>query len=162
MDGDTTKNKNSHSEILERFQSGEIQILVGTQMVTKGLDFGNVTLVGIMHADRLLAFPDFRAIERSFQIMVQVAGRAGRGEIEGLVLMQTTQPDHWIYPLVMQHDYKTFYEKEIHERYQYAYPPFIRIVQLTLKNKNEYELEETSKFVTQLLRQNFNEGILGP
>jgi primosomal protein N' (replication factor Y) len=162
MDGDTTKNKNSHAEILERFQSGEIQVLVGTQMVTKGLDFGNVTLVGIMHADRLLAFPDFRAVERSFQIMVQVAGRAGRGEQHGLVLIQTTQPEHWIYPLVMQHDYKTFYEKEIHERYQYAYPPFIRIVQLTLKNKNEHEVEETAKFMAQLLRQNFNEGILGP
>ncbi len=162
MDGDTTKNKNSHSEILERFQSGEIQVLVGTQMVTKGLDFGNVTLVGIMHADRLLAFPDFRAIERSFQIMVQVAGRAGRGEHKGLVIIQTTQPEHWIYPLVQKHDYATFYEKEIQERYQYAYPPFIRMVQLTLKNKNEFELEETAKFTTQLLRQSFAEGILGP
>ena len=162
MDGDTTKNKNSHGEILERFQSGEIQVLVGTQMVTKGLDFGNVTLVGIMHADRLLAFPDFRAVERSFQIMVQVAGRAGRGEHKGLVIIQTTQPEHWIYPLVQKHDYATFYEKEIQERYQYAYPPFIRMVQLTLKNKNEFELEETAKFTTQLLRQSFAEGILGP
>ena len=162
LDGDTTKNKNSHSEIIERFQNGEIQILIGTQMVTKGLDFGNVTLVGIIHADRLLAFPDFRAVERSFQIMVQVAGRAGRGENHGNVLIQTTQPEHWIYPMVTQHQYEPFYEKEIQERYQFAYPPFVRIVQLTLKNKNEKELEETTQVVTQLLKQTFLEGVLGP
>ena len=162
LDGDTTKNKNSHSEIIERFQNGEIQILIGTQMVTKGLDFGNVTLVGIIHADRLLAFPDFRAIERSFQIMVQVAGRAGRGDNPGKVLIQTTQPEHWIYPMVMQQQYEPFYEKEIQERYQFAYPPFIRIVQLTLKNKNEKELEETTQVIAQLLKQTFLEGVLGP
>jgi primosomal protein N' (replication factor Y) len=162
MDGDTTKNKNSHSEILERFQNGEINILVGTQMVTKGLDFGNVTLVGIIHADRLLAFPDFRALERSFQIMVQVAGRAGRGDQPGSVFIQTTQPDHWIYPLIQKHQYEAFYEKEITERYHFAYPPFIRLIQLTLKNKNESEVEETAVFLSQLLRQTFSEGILGP
>jgi primosomal protein N' (replication factor Y) len=105
LDGDTTRNKNSQAEIVERVMEGEIDILVGTQMVTKGLDFENVTLVGVIHADRLLAFPDFRAIERTFQLLTQVAGRAGRSKSEGKVLIQTTQPEHWIYPLVIENNY---------------------------------------------------------
>lgn len=162
LDGDTTRNKNSQAEIVERVMGGEIDILVGTQMVTKGLDFENVTLVGVIHADRLLAFPDFRAIERTFQLLTQVAGRAGRSKTEGKVLIQTTQPEHWIYPLVIENNYKEFYKKESKERFHFAYPPYVRLVRLILKNKKEEEVDETAQFMAQRLHDIFSEGILGP
>lgn len=162
MDADTTRNKNSQADIVERVQSGEVDILVGTQMVTKGLDFANVALVGVIHADRLLAFPDFRALERSFQILVQVAGRSGRGEDLGQVLIQTTQPQHWLYPLIKENKYKDFYKKEIQERFQFGYPPFVRMVRLVLKNKNEQEVEMTAQYLVEQLRGKLKEGILGP
>ncbi len=162
LDGDTTRNKNSQAEIVERVMEGEIDILVGTQMVTKGLDFENVTLVGVIHADRLLAFPDFRAIERTFQLLTQVAGRAGRSKSEGKVLIQTTQPEHWIYPLVIENNYLEFYKKESKERFHFAYPPYVRLIKLILKNKKEEEIEETSQYLAQRLHELFQEGILGP
>jgi primosomal protein N' (replication factor Y) len=162
LDGDTTRNKNSQAEIVERVMDGEIDILVGTQMVTKGLDFENVTLVGVIHADRLLAFPDFRAIERTFQLLTQVAGRAGRSKAEGKVLIQTTQPEHWIYPLVMDNNYLEFYKKESNERFHFGYPPYVRLVKLTLKNKKEEEIEETAQYLAQRLHEIFKEGVLGP
>jgi primosomal protein N' (replication factor Y) len=162
LDGDTTKNKNSQAEIVERVMDGEIDILVGTQMVTKGLDFENVTLVGVIHADRLLAFPDFRAIERTFQLLTQVAGRAGRSKAEGKVLIQTTQPEHWIYPLVIENNYLEFYKKESKERFHFAYPPYVRLIKLVLKNKNEDEIEDTAQYLAQRLHELFKEGILGP
>jgi primosomal protein N' (replication factor Y) len=141
---------------------GVIDILVGTQMVTKGLDFENVTLVGVIHADRLLAFPDFRAIERTFQLLTQVAGRAGRSKAEGKVLIQTTQPEHWIYPLVIENNYLEFYKKESKERFHFAYPPYVRLIKLVLKNKNEDEIEDTAQYLAQRLHELFKEGILGP
>ncbi|MEY2938787.1 MAG: primosomal protein [Bacteroidota bacterium] len=162
MDADTTRNKNSQADIVERVQSGEVDILVGTQMVTKGLDFPNVALVGVIHADRLLAFPDFRALERSFQILVQVAGRAGRSKELGHVLIQTTQPDHWLYPLIRENRYADFYKREIQERHQYAYPPFVRMIKLILKNKIENEVEATAKYLVEQLRGKLKEGIMGP
>lgn len=162
MDADTTRNKNSQADIVERVQSGEVDILVGTQMVTKGLDFANVALVGVIHADRLLAFPDFRALERSFQILVQVAGRSGRGDDLGQVLIQTTQPQHWLYPLIKENKFKEFYKKEIQERFQFGYPPFVRMVRLVLKNKNEQEVEMTAQYLVEQLRGKLKEGILGP
>lgn len=162
MDADTTRNKNSQADIVERVQSGEVDILVGTQMVTKGLDFANVALVGVIHADRLLAFPDFRALERSFQILVQVAGRAGRGNDPGQVLIQTTQPEHWLYPLIKENKYLDFYKKEIQERYRFGYPPFVRMVKLILKNKNEQEVETTAQYLVEQLKGKLKEGILGP
>lgn len=162
LDGDTTRNKNSQAEIVERVMDGEIDILVGTQMVTKGLDFENVTLVGVIHADRLLAFPDFRAIERTFQLLTQVAGRAGRSKTEGKVLIQTTQPEHWIYPLVIENNYQEFYKRESKERFHFAYPPYVRLVKLILKNKKEEDIEETAQYLAQRLHELFPEGILGP
>ena len=162
MDADTTRNKNSQADIVERVQSGEVDILVGTQMVTKGLDFANVALVGVIHADRLLAFPDFRALERSFQILVQAAGRSGRGDDLGQVLIQTTQPQHWLYPLIKENKYKDFYKKEIQERFQFGFPPFVRMVRLVLKNKNEQEVELTAQYLVEQLRGKLKEGILGP
>ncbi len=162
MDADTTRTKNSQADIVERVQSGEVDILVGTQMVTKGLDFANVALVGVIHADRLLAFPDFRALERSFQILVQVAGRAGRGNDPGQVLIQTTQPQHWLYPLIKENRYLDFYKKEIQERYQFGYPPFVRMVRLILKNKKEQEVETTAQYLVEQLKGKLKEGILGP
>lgn len=162
MDLDTTRSKNSYQKIIADFESGHTQILVGTQMVTKGLDFDNVSLVGILNADRMLNYPDFRSIERSFQIMMQVAGRAGRKSKRGRVLIQTYNPDHWLLDMVTVGDYKSFYEKEIRERQQYAYPPFVRMMQLTLKHKEEDLVKQAAIEVGKILRPLLGEHLLGP
>jgi primosomal protein N' (replication factor Y) len=113
LDLDTTRTKNAYEEILDDFENRKIHILIGTQMVSKGLDFDNVSLVGILDADMLLKRPDFRAYERSYQLMSQVAGRAGRKQKRGKVIIQTSDPDHWVIKLVEQHDYRNFYKNEI-------------------------------------------------
>ena len=134
LDLDTTKTKNAYANIIGEFEQGEIDILVGTQMVSKGLDFDRVSLVGVYNADKMINFPDFRASERAFQLITQVSGRAGRREKKGKVLIQTANPQNRILQFVIANDYKGFYESEVFEREGYNYPPFSRIIQVTIKD----------------------------
>src|SRR5207247_6561019 len=137
MDSDVLKKKDDSRRILGDFRLGKIDILVGTQMIAKGLHFPNVTLVGIIYADLSLHMPDFRAGERTFQLLTQVAGRAGRGDIEGEVFVQAFTPFHPAIQYARRHDFRGFYEQEIEFRQQLKYPPFSRIALLTLKGRNE-------------------------
>ncbi|WP_378175088.1 primosomal protein N' [Aquimarina sp. SS2-1] len=162
MDQDTTRGKHGYEKIINKFEEGEIDILVGTQMLTKGLDFRNVTLVGIMNADNLLNFPDFRAHERSFQLMLQVAGRAGRTRKRGKVLIQTYNPFHQILQQVSINDYKGMYKDQIEERYQYKYPPFYRIIKITGRHKDYNKVNEATLWLAKSLAMTFKENVLGP
>lgn len=162
FDYDTTRTKTAHEKIITAFANKESNVLVGTQMVTKGLDFDSVALVGIISADQLLNFPDFRAHERSFQLMEQIAGRAGRREKTGHVIIQTYQPQHDIIKAVLKHDYKEFYDKEIVEREKYNYPPFKRLISITIKNKDFYVLNDASNYLAMELATLFGDNLLGP
>ena len=162
LDLDTTRAKNAYEEILNDFDNGLIDILIGTQMVTKGLDFDNVYLVGILDADMLLNRPDFRAYERSYQLMSQVSGRAGRLKKQGKVIVQTGDPDHWVLKLIANHDYKGFYDNEIIERQNFNYPPFYKVISLTLKHKDINLVEVASKELATMLRLTFKERVIGP
>lgn len=134
MDLDTTRNKHGYQRLLDEFGSGNLDILVGTQMITKGLDFGRVTVVGIWDGDRILNFPDFRAGERAFQQITQVAGRAGRREVQGQVILQTRDPETQIYAQVIKGDYFEFFNHEIHDRKKFYYPPFVKLVKITTRH----------------------------
>lgn len=162
LDLDTTRSKNAYSNILGEFDSGQIDILIGTQMVSKGLDFDNVNLVGILDADMLLNRADFRAFERSFQLMTQVAGRSGRRKKRGKVILQTGDPDHWVIQKVIEHDYVGFYKSEIIERKNYFYPPFFKIIQITLKHRDENLIIASSQQLADSLKSVFKERVLGP
>jgi primosomal protein N' (replication factor Y) (superfamily II helicase) len=162
MDLDTTRGKYSLQKLVNDFESKRLDILVGTQMVTKGLDFGHVSLVGILHADQLMNFPDFRAYERSFQLMAQVAGRAGRRAKQGEVIIQTFNPEHPVVKAVIANDYFSVYHNELAERMQFHYPPFHRLIRLTLKTKDQVLLDNGAQFLTDQLRQHFGSRILGP
>ena len=162
LDLDTTRTKNSYQRILTDFDNREIDILVGTQMVTKGLDFDNVSLVGILDADAMLRRPDFRAFERSYQLMSQVAGRAGRKSKRGTVIVQTMDPDNWVIRHVIDHDFTGFYKNEIIERKNYAYPPFFKIIQFTIKHRKAEDLSAISAEFADELRKLFGDRILGP
>lgn len=153
MDSDTTAAKHAHEEILGRFRSGAIDILIGTQMIAKGLDFPNVTLVGVIGADTSLQLPDFRAAERTFQLLTQVAGRAGRGDIPGDVFFQTFNPVHYAITTARHNDYATFFDQEIEFRRQLGYPPFSRITLLTLSGPDEHALSEAARALGQRLRE---------
>lgn len=145
MDVDNTTKKGSHERILKDVKNGEVDILIGTQMISKGLDFPNVTLVGIIAADISLNLPDFRAPERTFQLVTQVSGRAGRGDVEGKVILQTYEPEHYSILASKEHDYKKFYEMEIKIRKEFNYPPYTSIINIVLGSKDEIKLEEVSK-----------------
>lgn len=162
LDLDTTRSKNAYANILNEFDNGNIDILIGTQMVTKGLDFDNVNLVGILDADMLINRADFRAFERSFQLMTQVAGRSGRREKRGKVIVQTGDPDHWVIEKVIGHDFVGFYKAEVIERENFFYPPFYKIISITLKHKNENELNRAAADLADQLRASFKERVLGP
>jgi len=162
LDLDTTRAKNAYEEILNDFDNGFIDILIGTQMVTKGLDFDNVYLVGILDADMLLNRPDFRAYERSYQLMSQVSGRAGRLGKQGRVIIQTGDPDHWVIQLVAEHNYQKFYENEIIERKNFNYPPFYKVISLMVKHKNINLVELASKELATNLKEIFKERVIGP
>ncbi len=162
MDQDTTRGKYGYEKIINRFEQGEIDIMVGTQMLSKGLDFRNVSLVGIMNADNLLNFPDFRAHERSFQLMQQVSGRAGRTKKRGKVLIQTYNPYHQILQQVSVNDYKGMYTDQIEERHQYKYPPFYRIIKITGKHKDYNRTNEAMNWLAKSLKNIFKENVLGP
>jgi primosomal protein N' (replication factor Y) len=162
MDLDTTRSKHAYHEILTAFDQGDIDILVGTQMVTKGLDFEHVALVGVLNADQMLHFPDFRSFERAFQLMTQVAGRAGRKHERGNVIIQTYQPDHFVILKVMEHDYHGMYEQELRERRKYHYPPFMRLIKLNCRHKDETYLKEGVGVLASMLREKFGDRVIGP
>jgi primosomal protein N' (replication factor Y) (superfamily II helicase) len=162
MDLDSTRAKNAYQTIITDFENRNVDVLVGTQMITKGLDFDNVGLVGILSADKMLHYPDFRSFERSYQLMSQVAGRAGRKQKRGKVVIQTYDPHHWIIGKVMQHDYEGLYAQEIIERKNFGWPPFFRLIQVRLKHKNADTLEMGAATLGKELRNVFNERVLGP
>ncbi len=162
MDYDTTRGKYAFHRIISSFQAQEIDVLVGTQMLSKGLDFTNVSLVGVLNADTMLNFPDFRAHERSFQMLVQVSGRAGRAEKRGKVVIQTFNPDHQILQQVTLNDYKTMFKEQLLERWNFKYPPYYRLIKITLKHKDYNKLILAADWLGQSLRNYFNEWILGP
>ena len=162
MDQDTTRGKFGFEKIIDSFKNQEIQILVGTQMLAKGLDFNNVSLVGIMNADTMLYHPDFRAFERSFQMMTQVAGRAGRSEKQGKVVIQTYNPEHNTIQQVTRNDYVGMYKEQLYDRQIYKYPPYFRIIRLTLKHRDFDKVKEGSMWLYQVMSQNLNMPVLGP
>lgn len=154
MDLDTTGKKNSHEEILNRFKSKNIDVLIGTQMISKGLDFPNVTLVGVVAADLTLNLPDFKASERTFQLLTQVAGRAGRGDDKGNVVIQTYNPDHYSIIHAKNHDYKGFYEEEIKLREAFNYPPFTNIISLVFSSTKHKLLEKITNMIWDVIIKN--------
>lgn len=162
MDQDTTKGKFGFEKIINSFKNREIDILVGTQMVAKGLDFDNVTLVGVMNADNMLYHPDFRALERAFQMMTQVAGRAGRASKIGKVLIQTYNPSHNTIQQVLNNDYDGMYLEQLHERRIYKYPPFYKLIKFTLKHRDYDKLNQGSKWLYDVLSANLDVIVLGP
>lgn len=164
MDVDTTRKKGAHEKILQDFGQGKADILLGTQMIAKGLDFPNVTLVGVLNADTSLNLPDFRAAERTFQLLTQVAGRAGRAEKEGEVIIQTYNPKNYAIQLAKEQDYEAFYAYEMKVRHQLAYPPYFYTVGLTFSHKSEEVLVQKSFEVLHLLKDQLSDQvkILGP
>ncbi|MEM1137110.1 MAG: primosomal protein N' [Bacteroidota bacterium] len=163
MDLDTTRKKYSYQKILEEFGSGKTDILVGTQMVSKGLDFDHVNLVGIFDIDRLIYFPNFRSHERAFQLIAQVSGRAGRRSEQGKVAIQTAYPAHPLLQNIIRYDYEAFYKKEIYERKNHAYPPFTRLIRLTLKHQEKKEVANQAVRLTTKLKKKLGEKrVLGP
>ncbi|MBT0608182.1 replication restart helicase PriA [Aequorivita echinoideorum] len=162
MDQDTTKGKNAYGKLIESLENEEIDILVGTQMLAKGLDFRNISLVGVMNADNLLNFPDFRAHERSFHLLQQVSGRAGRTKKRGKVLIQTYNPYHQILKQVSVNDYRAMYKEQLEERYQYKYPPFFRIIKIVFKDKNLERVQKAATWFGQALELKLHENVLGP
>lgn len=162
MDLDSTAQKNRYMEILADFEDHKIDILVGTQMVTKGLDFNNVSVVGILSADNLISFPDFRAYERSFQQMTQVSGRAGRHGHRGKVIIQTYQPYHQAIRDAMANDYISMYKSQIVERRVFRYPPYYRLIDITLRHKEESVVNTAAARYAALLREKFADRVMGP
>lgn len=162
MDVDSVRGKKAHDNLIQLFEQHRLDVLVGTQMVVKGLDFDKVSLVGILDADGLLSFADFRVNERAFQLMEQVSGRAGRKHEQGKVLIQSGNVKHPILQLVQQHNYKQFYDLEIESRKQFFYPPFSRIVLLTLKHKDKNTVSNAADKLAALLRQDLGDYITGP
>jgi primosomal protein N' (replication factor Y) len=162
MDLDTTRAKNAYHTIINQFENQEVQILIGTQMVTKGLDFSNVSLVGILNADNMLHFPDFRSYERSYQLMSQVSGRAGRKSKRGKVIIQSYNPDHQIIRNVIDHDYQTMFKNEIIDRRNFKYPPYYRLIRITLKHRQAPELNIAADFFARDMQAIFGNRVLGP
>lgn len=162
FDLDAARSKVSQSQILEAFHEGDIQILVGTQMLTKGLDFDQVLLVGILQADQILFYPDFRAQERAFQLLTQVSGRSGRRDDLGKVIIQAFNVQHPVLKDVMNHDFETFYNREINERKKFVYPPFVRIVRIEIRHRKEEVANQSIEYLATLLKKQYGKRILGP
>lgn len=162
MDLDTTRSKNAYQKIITDFEQHNTDILVGTQMVTKGLDFDRVSVVGILNADNLLSYPDFRSFEKAFQIMAQVSGRAGRKEVPGKVIIQTYQPTHPALQYVASNDYQSMYWQQMTERCQYHFPPQCRLIKLTLKHTNDQLVNDAANILASQLREAFPQRVLGP
>lgn len=159
MDYDTTKTKSAYERIIYEFSTHKLDILIGTQMVTKGLDFDKVSLVSILNADKLLMFPDFRAHERAFQLMIQVSGRAGRRKTKGKVIIQTFSPTHHIFTDVINSDFERFYEEEEKERLLRVFPPAVRAIELTLKHKKLDRVKEAGMIYRDLLKEKIGERV---
>ena len=162
MDLDTTRSRKAYEEIISDFEKGNSRVLIGTQMITKGLDFERVGVVGILGADSLLNMPDFRAHERAYQMMEQVAGRAGRKGKQGHVIVQTSQADHPIINQLLNHDYKRMFNTQLLERQEFNYPPYTRLIYVFVKGRNEESVKQASKWYADLLRQSFGNRVLGP
>jgi primosomal protein N' (replication factor Y) len=162
MDQDTTTGKNSFRKIIRAFEDRKIDILIGTQMISKGLDFENLTIVGILNADNLLNYPDFRAHERAFQLMEQVSGRAGRRQKQGKVIIQTADPSNRIIRLVIRHDYERMFRIQAEERKDFNYPPFCRMIKLSIKHKERAQLNYFSDILGADLKSHFGKRVLGP
>ena len=162
MDLDTTRGKYGYQKIIGAFESKEIDVLVGTQMLSKGLDFENVSLVGILNADTMLNFPDFRAHERAYQMMVQVSGRAGRSKKQGNVAIQTYNPNHQILQQVSTTSYAEMYKEQLQDRWQYKYPPYYRLIKITLTHRDYNKVDKGINWLAKAFQQSFGEYVLGP
>jgi primosomal protein N' (replication factor Y) len=165
MDRDTTRGKAAHQRILRTLGRGEIDILVGTQMIAKGHDYPNITLVGVVSADATLAIPDFRAPERLFQLLTQVAGRAGRGPADGEVFIQTFRPEHYSVGFARHHDFLGFFQDEMQRRQALLYPPYTRLARLLLDGPHAEHVQAASHWLETVLRRHLSQGqlaLLGP
>lgn len=162
MDLDTTRSKHAFRRIFEDFEKGKTDILTGTQMVTKGLDFDNVHVVGVLNADNMLSYPDFRAHERSFQLMAQVSGRAGRKNKQGKVIIQSWRPSHPVIQDVLRNDYLNMFKREMSERKKFNYPPYFRLIRISLKHVDRIRVEEASDTLARELRAVFGIKVFGP
>ncbi len=162
LDYDAAKGKDAYTRIINDFEERRIDILVGTQMVTKGLDFENVGVVGVLSADHILRFPDFRAAERGFQLIVQVAGRAGRKDKRGKVIVQAMDVQHPVLREILEHDFQAFYQREILERKAFGYPPFTRLIKITLQHRKPERVNQAGRIVASHLRAQLGNRLLGP
>ena len=162
MDFDTTRKKHSYQQIIEEFEQGKVQVLVGTQMVSKGLDFDNVSLVGIFDTDRMLHFPDFRSHERTLQLLTQVSGRAGRRELPGKVIVQTHNPEQEVLQYMVSHDYEGFMVNQLEERRSYHYPPFYRLIRVIVRDKDKDKADRAAITLARRLAPKLGRALLGP
>jgi len=162
MDTDTTRTRRRYEKIIEDFSTGKSRILIGTQIVTKGLDFDNVGLVGVLNADNLLNFPDFRSFERSFQLMMQVAGRSGRKDRRGKVVIQTSNPGHPVIQMLKSNDYHSMYLGQMEDRKAFHYPPYYRLLEIILKHRDLEILEKASGALAVRLKEQLKADVLGP
>lgn len=162
MDLDTTRTKNAYHKLMTEFETRKIDVLVGTQMVTKGLDFDNVSLVGVLNADGLISYPDFRSIERSYQMLSQVSGRAGRKSKQGQVLIQAYNVKHELYKWVISSDFSAMYEHTLIDRYKFNYPPYVRLITVSLRHPDEAHLDKAATKLAQMLKPHFGKMMLGP
>ena len=162
MDLDTTRAKNAYEQLIWQFGTGKVDILVGTQMVTKGLDFDHVRVVGVLNADNLLNYPDFRSYERSYQMIMQVSGRAGRKNNRGKVIVQTTQPNHPVIQDVIANDYYKLFSRQMAERKMFRYPPYYRLIKIVVKHQNKERLDLAAMNLATAFRNIFNKNVLGP
>ena len=162
LDLEVARSKKAYEKVLQQFENRELDILVGTQMVTKGLDFANVSVVGVLSADQLLNFPDFRANERAFQLILQVSGRAGRRQKQGKVIIQSMNKDYKVLDYVLRSDYNNFFRNELTERRQFHYPPYVRLVQLNVRHADKDKVNKAAFLLTKNLKMQFGKQVLGP
>ena len=163
MDLETTRTKYAYQNIIHEFEKGNIDILVGTQMVSKGLDFDRVSVVGVFDMDRMIHFPDFRSLERTYQLVTQVSGRAGRRELPGKVILQTANPEQGIIQLILNQDYETFFEMEMREREKYHYPPFVRMIKIITRSKDRQLTAAAANQMANILIADLGQSrVLGP
>jgi primosomal protein N' (replication factor Y) len=162
MDFDTTRTRKRYERIIRDFEGGQTRILIGTQIVTKGLDFDNVGLVGVLHADNLLNFPDFRSFERSYQLMAQVAGRAGRRDSRGKVVIQTSNPSHPVIQHIRSGDYHSLYMSQMEERQAFHYPPYTRLLRINLRHESRAMVDRASRELADRLRKAMEVPVMGP
>jgi primosomal protein N' (replication factor Y) len=162
LDSDTAQNKTYETKVIKEFSQGKINIIIGTQMLAKGIDFENVGLVGILNADNLLYHPDFRATERAYQMLVQVSGRTGRRSEQGKVLIQTYQPEHPIFPQIVRNDYKAFFAQDMTDRHAFHYPPYVRLMRIMVKHEDNDTCNRTAEILVNKLKIQLKSRVLGP